>query len=76
LAQCPRCAALNQASFNFCPQCGFNYSRFVTERLVRGLQPDATKRGPSGRTLTAGTALMIALMALSVFLMIQILMQI
>ena len=76
MAKCPRCGALNQASFNFCPQCGFNYSRFVTERLVQGLQPDATKRGPSIRTLTAESALMIALMALSLFLMIQILLQI
>ena len=76
LAHCPRCSAQNQASFNFCPRCGFNYSRFLTERLVNGLQPDATRRGPPARTLTPGTTLMIALMVLSVFLMIQILLQI
>jgi hypothetical protein len=76
LAQCPRCGSLNQASFNFCPQCGFNYSRFVTERVVHGLLPDETKHDRSGRTVTAGSALMIALMALSLFLIIQILLQI
>jgi hypothetical protein len=76
LAQCPRCSALNQASFNFCPQCGFNYSRFVTERVVHGLLPDDSQRGRSGPTLTASSALMIALMTLSVFLIIQILLQI
>jgi len=76
LAQCPRCGALNQASFNFCPRCGFNYSSFVTERVVHGLLPDDSQRSRSGRTLTTSSVLMIALVALSVFLMIQILLQI
>ena len=76
LAQCPDCGAVTQASFSFCPRCGFNYSRFVTDRLVRGPEESEEQGNRSGRKLDISSGLMIALAVVSVLVIIYILCQI
>jgi uncharacterized membrane protein YvbJ len=75
LVKCPECGAVAPASFSFCPRCGFNYSRFVTDRLVQGL-PDSEEQGHrSRRKVDFSLALMVALSVVSVLVMIYILRQ-
>jgi uncharacterized membrane protein YvbJ len=76
LAECPHCGAVTQAFFSFCPRCGFNYTRFVTDRVVRGLQGSEEQGNRSGRKLDMSSALMIALVIVSVLVMIYVLSQI
>jgi predicted nucleic acid-binding Zn ribbon protein len=76
LVKCPHCGAVTPASFSFCPRCGFDYSRFVTDRLVRGLPGGEEQGHRSGRKVDISLALMVALSVVSVLVMIYILSQI
>ena len=76
LSRCPQCDAFNNAAVNFCPRCGFNYSQLVTRALAHRLEVSEEKAPPARRTLTYGSALMIALVVLSVLVMLYILWQI
>ena len=75
LAKCPQCDALSTAAFNFCPRCGFNYSHLVTRALAHRLAGSEETGRPSRRTMDFSSALMIALVALSVLVMVYILWQ-
>jgi predicted amidophosphoribosyltransferase len=76
LAECPHCGAALPASVSFCPRCGFHYSRFVTDRLVRGLAGSEERSKRSAPKLDFSLPLMIALTLVSVLVMIYILSQI
>ncbi len=76
LVKCPHCAAVTPASFSFCPRCGFNYSRFVTDRVVRGFPGSKEQGNRSGRKVDISVVLMVALSLVSVLVMIYILSQI
>jgi hypothetical protein len=76
LANCPQCGALNRASFSFCPRCGFDYSRFVADRLIPVTPRSEPEPAQPGKRLSPSSIVMAALMALSVALMVYILLQI
>jgi hypothetical protein len=76
LANCPQCGALNRASFSFCPRCGFDYSRFVADRLIPVTPSREPEPAQPAKRFLPSTILMAALMALSVALMAYILLQI
>lgn len=76
LSRCPQCDALNIAAISFCPRCGFNYSHLVTRALAHRLELGDETAPPSRRILNYSSALMIALVALSVLVMLYILWQI
>jgi hypothetical protein len=59
----------------YCPHCGFNYSRYVADRLV-GTPAKPAPSAEQPRRLHASTILMAALIVFSVLLMLHILSQI
>jgi len=61
---------------NFCAHCGFAYSRFVTEKLTRELGEETEQGKESSYITVVSTAIMIALVMLSIALIIYILGQI
>ncbi len=75
LAKCPQCDALSTAAFNFCPRCGFNYSHLVTRAIANRLEGGEKTGRSSRRMVDFSSALMIALVALSVLVMVYILWQ-
>jgi hypothetical protein len=64
------------ASLNFCAGCGFNYSRFVTERLAAkpGSQTEQVTESSSFAFVSSG--IMIGLVMLSIVLIVYIVAQI
>jgi len=76
LVKCPQCGAVAPASFSFCTECGFNFSRLVTDRLVAGLPKDEEQKRRRAPKLDFNLVLMIVLSAISVLVMIYILSQI
>lgn len=76
LVNCPQCGALAAATVYYCRQCGFNYSRFVTDRLVHRLNESQEASARPGFRLDASSILMITLVALSLLLMVYIISQI
>lgn len=75
LAKCPQCSALSTAAFNFCPRCGFNYSHLVAQALSHRLEGGEETGHSSHHTVDFSSALMVALVALSVLVMVYILWQ-
>jgi predicted amidophosphoribosyltransferase len=73
LVKCPQCAAVAPASFSFCTECGFQYSRLVTERLVPPVQKSEEQRKLRAPKLNFSLVLMIVLSVISVLVMIYIL---
>jgi len=73
LVKCPQCGAVAPASFSFCTECGFQYSRLVTDRLVRPFQKSEEQSKRPARRVNASLVLMIVLSAISVLVMIYIL---
>ncbi len=76
LITCPQCGALIGASLNFCTGCGFNYSRFVTERLAAKPGKQAKQVRESSYFAFVSSAIMIALVMLSIVLIVYIVAQI
>jgi uncharacterized membrane protein YvbJ len=76
LLNCARCGSPQPASFNFCPRCGFEQSRLVTDRLLGGIDLEEREESPRQARSKLSWALMGALMVLSVALMVQILLEI
>ncbi len=73
MAKCPQCGAIAPASFSFCTECGFKYSRLVTDRLVAGLPKDEERKKRRAPRLDYSLVLMIVLSVISVLVMIYIL---
>lgn len=76
LINCAHCDALIPASFSHCPQCGFDCSRQVVDRVVERFETPQEEAGRPWPSLDASTALMSALIILSLALMVYILWQI
>jgi len=76
LVKCPQCDALTAATFDYCPRCGFNYSRFVTDRLLHRLDESQEASARPGLRFNPSSILMIILVTLSVLLMVYIVWQI
>jgi hypothetical protein len=76
LVKCPQCAAVVPASFSFCPRCGFQYSRLVTDRLVGEAPKGEEQRKRRAPKLDFSLILMIVMSAVSVLVMIYILSEI
>jgi hypothetical protein len=76
LTNCALCNAVIPGSFSYCPQCGFDCSRQVVERVVERFEVPKVEAGRSWPSLSVSTVLMGALMVLSVALMVYILWQI
>jgi hypothetical protein len=76
LVNCPQCGVLNRASFSFCPRCGFDYSRFVADKLIPGSADRQPEPAQSRQRFSPSTIVMAALVVLSVALMLQIILQI
>jgi hypothetical protein len=74
--RCPRCGTLATATFDYCPRCGFHYSRFVTDRVLHRLDQDQEAPARPGPRLNPSSVLIIVLVTLSLLLMLYILWQI
>ncbi len=76
LITCPQCGTLIGAPLNFCAGCGFNYSRFVTERLAAKPGQETEQVTESSYFAFVSSAIMIALVMLSIVLIVYIVAQI
>ena len=76
LVNCPRCGTLTTASFSYCSRCGFNYSRFVTDKLLHRLDENPEPTVQPAPRFTPSSILMVVLITLSLFLMAYIVWQI
>ncbi|HUV73414.1 MAG TPA: zinc ribbon domain-containing protein [Anaerolineae bacterium] len=76
LVKCPQCSAPTAATFDYCPRCGFNYSRFVTNRLLHRLDENQEASARPGLRFNPSSILMIILVTLSLLVMVYIVWQI
>lgn len=76
LTHCAHCACLIPASVSYCPQCGFERSRQVVDRVVERFEAHEEEGVRAWPVLDVSWGLMVALIVLSVALMIYILWQI
>lgn len=74
--KCPRCGATTGAKHNFCPHCGFGYSRFVSDRVIDGLDRHSERGEESALALDLRSGMIIALITISIILDVYILSQI
>lgn len=75
LVRCPQCGTMTRATLSFCPYCRFAYSRFVTEKLVRKHGEEETEDSEPSYVARLSSAIMVALMILSILLVVYILAQ-
>jgi uncharacterized membrane protein YvbJ len=73
LIECPECGTMTRAR-TFCSNCGFDYSRFVTQKVIERFgRKEEEKRSVYAKGLNAG--IMVALVTISIVIIIYILHQ-
>jgi uncharacterized membrane protein YvbJ len=74
LIECPECGAMTRARLSFCAHCGFDYSQFVTQKVIEKFdRKEEGKKSVYAKGLSAG--IMIALVTISIVIIIYILHQ-
>ncbi len=76
LIECPQCGAMARARFNFCAACGFDYSAFVTQKVIEKLKGHKAEEKDPARARSISSGIMIALIIFSIIIAIYILRQI
>jgi len=76
LVGCPQCKAMTRATLSFCIHCGFDYSRFVTEKVMGKVEEKTAGGRESVEARGPASGIMIALIILSLVLIIYILRQV
>ncbi len=76
LVECPQWGAANRAALAFCASCGFDYSRFVAQRVIDALGTKEAERRPSVKAGGFSSAVIFVLVIFSILIAIYILRQI
>lgn len=74
--RCPQCGTTTEAQYRFCPLCGFDRSRFVSEKLLAKLDTQSGTPEESAFALDLSSGFMIILTIISIILDAYILSQI
>jgi uncharacterized membrane protein YvbJ len=75
LTKCPQCGQMTRARLSFCAHCGFDYSRFVAQKVIDELKGNKAEETGAARALGPSSGVMITLIIFSLILIIYILRQ-